>query len=143
MRINVFTRRCRPCQTTLRSVRCEILVITALIAALTGGCAFDYHKQVEVLSDPPGARIEINGDFVGVAPVVITMIGKSNDEVEQDYVIRAYPAAPEFYPQVKAFLKNTQGADQIPTRIFFDMRVRQPADNSTAPESATKPRPWP
>jgi hypothetical protein len=116
------------------------LAIVSIIAGLAPGCAFDPHKQVEVITDPPGARIELNGDFVGLAPTIITMLGEPDGEVEQDYVVRAYPPGPEFYPQAKVFSKRVGDDDRIPKRIFFDMRVRQPADTQPA---TTAKKPWP
>lgn len=124
-----------------RPVRRSVpLAIVCIAAGLAQGCAFDPHKRVEVITDPPGARIEVNGDFVGVAPTIITMLGEPDGEVEQDYVVRAYPSEPEFYPQVKVFSKRVGDDDRIPKRIFFDMRVRQPADTQPA---TPRQKPWP
>ena len=119
--------------------------VTAVIACgLNAGCAFDRHKEVEVISDPPGARIEVNGDFVGNAPTVITMLGEPDGEVEMDYIIRAYPSGPEYYPQAKVFVERASGDDDtIPKRVFFDMRVRQPSDELPADQSSKRRRSWP
>jgi hypothetical protein len=109
---------------------------------MSTGCVFDHHKEVEIISEPPGARIEVNGDFVGCAPTTIKMLGKSDGEVAMDYAIRAYPPGPEYYPQAKLFVKRVSGdRDRIPKRIYFDMRLRQPVNQpTTAPQRA---RPWP
>ena len=118
---------------------------TLLIAAvgLTTGCAFDPHKAVEVLSQPPGARIEVNGDFVGCAPTTIKMLGEHDGRVKTDYAIRAFPPGPEYYPQVKLFMRRPAGeSDRIPKRIYFDMRVRQPADPASD-EAPKRRRVWP
>lgn len=103
----------------------------------------EHHKEVEVISEPPGARIEVNGDFVGCTPTVIKLLGERDGEVEMDYTIRAYPPGPEYYPQAKLFMRRPSGeSDHIPKRIYFDMRVRQPAD--PAPDEAPQRRwVWP
>lgn len=112
------------------------------VAALSSGCAFDRYRQVEVVSDPPGARIEVNGDFVGCAPTLISMLIERDGEVCRDYAIRAYPTEPDYYPQAKVYLKRVRGkSDILPRRVYFDMRVRQPAAQpATAPQ---RQRPWP
>jgi hypothetical protein len=116
------------------------MLVTAV--GLSTGCAFDHHKAVEVISEPPGARIEVNGDFVGCAPTTIELLGESDGKVEMDYAIRAYPPGPEYYPQVKLFMKRVSGdSDRIPKRVYFDMRVRQPVDQPTA--APTRQRAWP
>jgi len=121
----------------------SLLWLLPVAVGLSTGCAFDRHKEVEIVSEPPGARIEVNGDFVGCAPTTIKLLGESDGEVQMDYAIHAYAPGPEYYPQAKLFLRRPSGeSDRIPKRIYFDMRVRQPAD-SGADESAKRRRPWP
>ncbi len=116
----------------------KLLWLLPVAVGLSTGCAFDRHKEVEIVSEPPGARIEVNGDFVGCAPTTIKLLGESDGQVQMDYAIRAYPPGPEYYPQAKLFMRRPSGeSDRIPKRVYFDMRVRQPAD------SAKRRRPWP
>jgi len=128
---------------TSKAVLRKLLWLLPLGVGLSTGCAFDHHKEVEIVSEPPGARIEVNGDFVGCAPTTIKLLGESDGEVEMDYAIRAYPPGPEYYPQAKLFMRRPAGeSDRIPKRIYFDMRVRQPA-NPAPDDSAKRRRPWP
>jgi hypothetical protein len=121
----------------------KLLWLLPVGVGLGTGCAFDHHKDVEIISEPPGARIEVNGDFVGCAPTTIKLLGESNGEVEMDYTIRAFPPGPEYYPQAKLFLRRPSAqSDRVPKRIYFDMRVRQPVD-SGPDESPKRRRPWP
>ena len=121
----------------------KLLWLLPVGVGLSTGCAFDRHKEVEIVSEPPGARIEVNGDFVGCAPTTIKLLGESDGQVQMDYTIRAYPPGPEYYPQAKLFMRRPSGeSDRIPKRICFDMRVRQPADPALD-DSAKRRRPWP
>ena len=126
-----------------RATRGSLLAALVLLGAgLSTGCAPDRQRQIEVLSEPPGARIEVNGDFVGCAPTVIPMVCDSGGRVDADYSIHAYPSGPEYYPQTKAFLKRVGGdSDAVPKRIYFDMRVHQPTN---VPSTQPRRQPaWP
>jgi hypothetical protein len=108
-------------------------VFTAFL--FLAGCASDkgvergpqgtigYSVQVE--SSEPGARIEVNGDYVGVTPTAITIYGDKDGSFHnfgsQDYVIKAYPAKGGFV-QTKVFHTGAwfQSQDRIPKRIYFD-----------------------
>lgn len=109
------------------------------IAILLGGCATNstheaergpngtigYHVQVE--SSTPGVRIEVNEEYIGKTPLTLTVFGDKDGTFHNfgttDYVIRAFPATTNQYPQTKAF--RTGGwfsqEDRIPSRIYFDM----------------------
>lgn len=89
------------------------------------------YYEVEVLSEPPGARIEVNDDYVGDAPLTIRMKGNSDEEVKRGYVIRALPIHPGHYVQTKFFHHYEYiDSDTIPKRIFFDMRLRRVRPNA-------------
>jgi hypothetical protein len=82
-------------------------------------------KQVQILSEPSGARIEINGDYVGDAPLMVTIPCSPDGRFMETTRIRALPILDGQYTQAKIFsgghriLKN----DTVPSRIFFDMRL--------------------
>ena len=63
--------------------------------------------NVLVDASPPGARIEVNGQDVGQAPVNIKIFGDPDgtfhDFGSYYYVIRAFPNATNQYPQVRLF----------------------------------------
>ena len=89
-------------------------------------------KKVEILSEPAGARIEVNDNYVGDAPITVEIPQRAS-YFTQNTVIRALPTEGGDYVQVKyfsgsipdAWYPETVGAkrDQIPSRIFFDMRL--------------------
>jgi hypothetical protein len=82
--------------------------------------------DVAVVSDPPGARIEVNDDYVGDAPITIKMKGDSHERVEQRYIIRALPMQAGQYVQTKDFWYNPYGKKSnppVPSRILFQMNL--------------------
>jgi hypothetical protein len=82
-------------------------------------------KSVEIISEPAGARIEIDDDYIGDAPLVVG-IPQTDGYFKKQTVIRAIPTEAGDYVQTKLF--QGTGADasygsKIPSRILFDMRL--------------------
>jgi hypothetical protein len=100
----------------------------ALATGVLAGCATESTtpkvastpRQLQIISEPAGARIEINDNYVGDAPLTITH--GDNDEFTYAYlipvVIRAIPTQPGDAVQTKV-LTGTEA----PTRIFFNMHL--------------------
>src|ERR1041384_3913306 len=87
------------------------------------GCA-DVPMETHVISDPPGARIEVNGSYVGPAPVDVTLPQTANrHRLKGRTIILAMPVEPDQKLQQKV-LQNHQ---QIPSQVLFDMRLGQQA----------------
>jgi PEGA domain len=81
------------------------------------------NKKVEIISEPSGARIEVNNNYVGDAPITVTL-QEYGDEFTRNTVIRALPTEAGDYVQTKFFYAGTFGTnDRIPSRIFFDMHL--------------------
>lgn len=86
---------------------------------------------VEVDSNEPGTRIEVNGDTVGKTPCTIKIFGDKDGTFHNfgspDFVITAYPPRSNLRPQTKDF--RTGGwfspEDKIPQKIYFDFRFNQ------------------
>ena len=89
--------------------------------------------KVEIVSEPAGARIEVNDNYVGDAPITVE-IPQDGGNFTQETVIRALPTEADDYVQSKYFrftpaISYGSGygteakGDQIPSRIFFDMRL--------------------
>ena len=79
-------------------------------------------KSTEIISDPPGARIEINNEFVGETPLFVEIRRYCNDWTGAEYcnvIIKATPKEKGQYTQSKYFDYSIK----IPKRIFFDMRL--------------------
>lgn len=78
---------------------------------LLSGCGVQ--KDVEIITEPPGARIEVNNDYVGDSPLTVTITRDTHT------TITAIPIHPGHYVQSK-FLPLQQ---RTPKRIFFDMAI--------------------
>ena len=91
--------------------------------------------KVQVESNEPGVRIEVNQEYVGQTPLILTVFGDKDGTFHNfgssQYVIRALPVKPGQNIQTKIF--RTGGwfgaEDTIPKRIFFDMGL--PASDGT------------
>jgi hypothetical protein len=89
--------------------------------------------KVEIISDPAGARIEINDNYVGDTPITVEL-AQNDGQFTQFTVIRALPNEAGDYVQSKYFLfqpatdygsgyRTAAKGDQIPSRILFDMHL--------------------
>lgn len=84
---------------------------------------------IEIESNPPGVRIEADGEDVGVTPVRVKVFGDRDGTFHNfgrfEYVIRAIPNGPGQHLQSKVY--RTGGyftsEDRIPRRIFFEMQL--------------------
>ena len=84
-----------------------------VICDLQQNCYRNY--VVEIISEPPGAKIEINGEYIGIAPLRY-VINRSINYVESFNVI-AYPVTTGQSIQVKNFVAG----EVVPRRICFNM----------------------
>ena len=73
-------------------------------------------KTIQIISDPPGARIEVNDDYVGDAPISIT-VPIQGAKFTRMTIIRATPTLQGEYVQSKYF----DGTSEVPSRILFSM----------------------
>jgi len=76
-------------------------------------------KSVEILSDPPGARIEVNDEYVGDAPCIVEVVCDGHGKLITKFEFTALPRYPGHFVQSKTFY----GFAQAPARLFFDMRI--------------------
>ena len=85
-------------------------------------------KTIQILSEPPGARIEVNDDYIGEAPCSAQVRCDSEGRFFETTRIRALPVG-YGYTQGKYFSGYGQmnnpylHSDPVPSRIFFDMRL--------------------
>jgi PEGA domain len=81
-------------------------------------------REVLIISDPPGARIEVNQDYLGDAPITIK-VPQINGRFANSTTIRALPGQAGGYVQTKVFFAQMGpvGADEIPSRILFVMSL--------------------
>lgn len=107
------------------------------LASLLAGCATDGPKPekgpqgtiaylVEVDSSEPGARIEVNNEYVGKTPLTLKIFGDRNGTFHNfgkfDYTVTASPVRAGQHVQTKTFKTGRlfTGEDQIPKKIFFE-----------------------
>ena len=87
--------------------------------------------NVPVEASAPGARIEVNGQDVGEAPVNIKIFGDPDgtfhDFGSYYYVVKAFPVSTNQFAQTRVFRTGHMltPEDHIPGKIYFDMN--QPA----------------
>jgi len=103
------------------------LLATAFLA--TSGCASHARVarprlKVQIVSQPAGAKIEVNGQYLGEAPLTIDVEASNDGRFWRDTVIKAYPIETG-YVQIKAFNGKSRWAisDMVPPKIFFDTRT--------------------
>jgi PEGA domain len=80
-------------------------------------------QDVLIVSEPAGAKIEINGQYVGDAPTTVQIESSSDGRFWRDTIIKAYPKDTG-YTQILAFNGKSRWAisDLIPPRLVFDTR---------------------
>ena len=111
------------------------LIITTLGANECGGYNQLYDKRTpstityttKVISEPHGARIELDGDYIGDTPLEIQWDGWSmNGLFTRDHEVKALPIYEGQYVQRKFFrggLLFRGSRDPVPKTIFFDMNL--------------------
>jgi len=83
---------------------------------------------VEIVSEPSGAVIEVNDNYVGETPVTIELEGwASTRTFARSHTIVAHPLYEGGYTQVKIFIgwhkpDHTYG-DPIPEKMYFNMNL--------------------
>ena len=84
-------------------------------------------RHVEIHSEPPGARIEVSGNYIGDTPITTTLQCAPDGRFLEHTTIRALPTIPGQYVQSKFFDGGYQYYHQlnnsVPSRVFFDMRL--------------------
>ncbi len=80
---------------------------------------YDYYSyRIEFISDPPGAKIEWNNDYIGETPLAMRYDGHLGFLAK--IIVRAYPLFSGQFVQTKII----SGTSRIPRRIYFDMSLR-------------------
>lgn len=75
----------------------------------------------EIISNPPGAKIEINDEYVGDTPIFVKLprISRRSGNIYEKISVKAYPSQPGQYTQKK--LIDTRR--RVPARLLFDMNL--------------------
>ena len=95
-------------------------------------------KEIQIISDPPGARIEVNQDYVGDAPITIK-VRQLTDISHRAQSYERYPPR-RYYVQTKSFIAAQSTMEEAVSlgtggdethRAFFSIRVSfRPTDLS-------------
>lgn len=89
--------------------------------------------EVQIETSDPGSRIEVDGEYMGLAPLTVTIWGDSDGTFHGSgdgyTVFKAYPVKPGQYIQVRRFLNGAQAfmfgqQDRIPRRLYFDLNQK-------------------
>lgn len=81
---------------------------------------------ISIDSSQPGAKVEVNHQFVGVTPLTVKVFGDFDGTFHNfgsdEYTVRADPPSADYYPQTKIFKTGAFGVkdDKVPAKIFFD-----------------------
>lgn len=74
---------------------------------------------VEVLSEPEGAKIEVDNEFIGRTPCSISIREGWDGKCAKSYRIRALPSRDGHWTQTK----RLGALDSVPKRLFFQMNL--------------------
>jgi hypothetical protein len=83
-------------------------------------------KSMRVLSEPVGARILINGDYVGITPLRVDIAVDRFGRAVRDLEMRAVAPEPMANQEIRRFpAAGTDGdASRIPHLVAFDLNVQ-------------------
>ncbi len=82
---------------------------------------YTQQELIEIVSEPPGARIEVNGEYVGDAPLVVWVTRGGIDGMAKSLAVQAVPKTTGHFEQLRLVAMG----ESTPKRIFFDMRTVQ------------------
>ena len=109
----------------------SVLTGFAIVAGLASGCGTTPKFQIAIDSDPRGARIEVNNEYIGETPTIHTVQGNADRSFNGNWVqgsMIEFVATPprgqtNLFVVRKAFRPSAffQQGDKIPERIFFDL----------------------
>jgi len=89
--------------------------------------------EILIETSDPGSRIKMDGDYVGVSPIMVTIYGDKDGTFHgagDGYTtIRSHPVKPGQFVQTKSFLNGAQSfmfgvQDRIPKKLYFDLNQK-------------------
>ena len=116
---------------TYREIVMKLFFLTGLLAlilihnscSVTSPSSTNNQFDVQIMSDPVGARIEINGKYVGDAPLIVKIEGYEDRTFNKNTsIIAADPVYGDEFIQQKYYTGNTYArelSDKIPEKISF------------------------
>jgi hypothetical protein len=110
----------------------KILILFMPVILMTG-CGGLTQFKVAIDSDPQGARVDVNGDYIGKTPTSCVVKGNADRSFNgswvqgNDIVFTATPPYDEtnLFTQTKMFSPSAffKQGDHIPENMFFDMHI--------------------
>lgn len=107
------------------------LMVIAVMAVVFTGCAGTGMRNIRVISDPPGAKVEIDGRYVGETPMTYSI---SSDILKISTLTLVLYPNPPIYAQSRMYLQEKQiSVRLIPEeeltekdlfKVYFDMGYR-------------------
>lgn len=109
-------------------------LLVFMLPLVLAGCGGLTPFKVAIDSDPQGARIDVNGDYVGKTPTSCVVRGNADRSFNgswvqgNDIVFTATPPHEQtnLYEQKKSFSPSAffKQGDHIPENMFFDMHIK-------------------
>ncbi len=107
-----------------------ILVLAVFAVFCFAGCAtiedeYVFKEKILIVSDPPGAKIEVNNEYLGDTPYKLQV----NEYLPCRITICAYPpsaASGKYFLQKKTieiYPDDITGGVFFPGRVYFDMSI--------------------
>ena len=114
--------------------RQTVVALASAICGILTGCGSLSKFQVAIDSDPQGARIEVNNDYVGKTPTTYSIAGNADRSFNGNWVqgsMIEFVATPpsgqtNLFIQKKVFRPSAffQQGDHIPEKMFFDLHLK-------------------
>ena len=143
-------------------MRMQLVLVGVAVVGLLSGCDTippgaergphgTMAYNVPISSDPPGVRIQANGQDVGMTPLTLKIFGDPDgtfhDFGSYEYVIQALPNATNQFVQTAVYRTGHMltPEDRVPQQIHFDMfqPPPQPPNYGAAPAPGPYPVPAP
>ncbi|HRQ44998.1 MAG TPA: PEGA domain-containing protein [Candidatus Goldiibacteriota bacterium] len=104
----------------------------AVLAVMFTGCKYAHQRDLEITSSPKGAKVEINGQYLGETPMKYKVSSENTDTAVIEFVL--YPNPPIYTPDKLYMQKKTVAVELIPEdelteldlfKVYFDMGYRE------------------
>jgi hypothetical protein len=98
--------------------------------------------EIALESSEAGARVEVNGDYVGKTPISVKVFGDRDGTFHNfgtdDYVIKVFPVSAGQKAQTKIFRTGRWfgSEDRIPSRLYFDLNSTEEGFSIDLPNKA-------
>ena len=93
-----------------------ITLLVSITSIILNGCTT---VTTEVISEPSGARIEVDNDYMGTTPLTVKLRQDGFGKLSNTIVVRALPIFDGQYTQTKVL----HWEDPVPKTLFFQMNL--------------------